>query len=93
MFDAPTEGCNCSTWLQNQLGPRTNHSEACRERIEKAVIDDGGDERAKKVQERIDLYTAQKVEEGDAARARVRDPRENEPNTAQTAPQQIADVA
>ena len=81
-----TEGCRGCTWLQNQLGPRTNHSEACRERIEKAVINDGGDERAKKVRERIDHYTAQVVEQGDNDRARVGDPREKEPNTAQSAP-------
>ena len=54
-----TEGCRCCTWLQKQLGPRTNHSEGCRERIEKAVISDGEDERAKKERERIDHYTAQ----------------------------------
>ena len=81
-----TEGCRGCTWLQNQLGPRTNHSEACHERIEKAVINDGGDERAKKVRERIDHYTAQVVEQGDDDRARVGDPREKEPNTAQSAP-------
>ena len=57
-----TEGCRGCTWLQNQLGPRTNHSEAFRERIEDVAIDDGGDEQAKMFQERLDHYTAQKVE-------------------------------
>ena len=42
--------------------------------------------RATKVRGRIDHHTAQKVEEGDTDRAGVGDPRENEPNTAQSAP-------
>ena len=86
-----TEGCKGCTWLQHHLGPRANHCEECRTRIEKAVIEDGGNERAKKAKERIDHWTAQKVADGDEERARTVDPRKAEPVTARSAPPVNAD--
>ena len=53
-------------WGQNLIGPRVNHSEACRARIEKAILEDATDDRAVKANERIDHDLAQKVEAGDA---------------------------
>ena len=53
-----TVGCKVCVWVQSQIGPRANHSEACRERIEKAISEDTSDDRAFKAKERIDHYLA-----------------------------------
>ena len=46
--------------MQNQLGQRRGHSEACRERMEKAIVNDEstGQERIEKAKARIDDYVA-----------------------------------
>ena len=54
-----------------------NHSEACRERIEKAISEDTSDDRAAKAKERIDNYLAEKVgADAEVGEEREQDPRE-----------------
>ena len=53
--------CVC-VWVQNHIGPRVNHSEACRAWIENAILEDATDDRAANAKERIGRYLAQKVE-------------------------------
>ena len=60
-----TEGCRGCTWLVNKLGPRVNHNDGCRIRMQKIIGEDETDERTKKVKERFDHYLAQQVDEGD----------------------------
>ena len=43
-----TEGCKGCVWMQNKLGPRSNHSEACRARMEQKIAEDENDERTVK---------------------------------------------
>ena len=54
-------GCKGCVWVQIQIGPRVNHSEACRARIEKAISEDKTDDRAAKAKDRIDHYLAEKI--------------------------------
>ena len=49
-----TEGCRGCTWLVNKLGPRVNHNDGCRMRMEKIIGEDENDERTKKVKEKFD---------------------------------------
>ena len=56
-----TEGCRGCTWLVNKLGPRVNHNDGCRIRMEKIICEDETDERTKKVKERVDHYWHNKL--------------------------------
>jgi hypothetical protein len=79
-----TDGCRGCIWFQNRLGPRLNHTEACRERIEKLIEADETDERTKKAKERLEHFLEQCVKDGDEGEAEPRgdkaeqDPREEE---------------
>ena len=73
------EGCRGCTWLTNKLGPRVNHSDGCRARMEKIIGEDETDERTKKMKERFDHYAAQQVAEGDENRVSAENPRPDAP--------------
>ena len=70
-----TEGCRGCTWLVNKFGPRVNHNDGCRIRMEKIIGEDETDERTKKVKERFDHYLAQQVDEGVVDKRSAIDPR------------------
>lgn len=53
-----TEGCRSCTWLVNKCGPRVNHNDGCRLRMEKITGEDETDERTKKMKDRFDHYLA-----------------------------------
>ena len=79
-----TDGCRGCAWLVNKLGPRVNHNDGCRMRMEKIIGDDENDERTKKVKERFDHYLAQQVDEGDVNKKSANDPRHDMPDEAKT---------
>ena len=60
-----TEGCRGCEWLTNKLGPRVNHNDGCRLRMEKIIAEDETDERTRRTKERLDHYLAQQVDDGD----------------------------
>ena len=72
-----TPGCKRCIWMQTQVGPRVNHSEACRRRIEEAIAANPDDDRTRNAKERSDHYAAQRMEEDIGPRP------EGEPNTHQ----------
>ena len=44
-----TQGCRACTWMQNRVGPRPGHTEACRSRMEGEIAKLDDDDRLKKV--------------------------------------------
>ena len=72
-----TEGCPGCTWLVNKLGPRVNHNDGCRIRMEKIIGEDDTDERTKKMKDRFDHYLAQPVDDGDVSKGSAGDPRQD----------------
>ena len=77
-----TEGCRGCTTLTNKLGPRVNHIDGCRARMEKIIGEDETDERTKKTKARFHHYVAQQVAEGDGNRVSAEDPRPDAPEVA-----------
>ena len=65
--------------MTNKLCPRVNHSDGCRDMMEKIIGEDETDERTKKMKERFDHYAAQQVAEGGENRLSAEDPRPDAP--------------
>ena len=77
-----TQGCPGCTFAQTNIGPKRNHSEACRKRMEEEIVKDEADTRISKAQDRQEHFMAKKVEEGKDKDKRDEDPRhggDNEP--------------
>ena len=58
-----TQGCPGCTYAQNGLGPKRNHTDDCRRRLDREIGKDSLDNRGEKVKERQDHFIAQQVEE------------------------------
>ena len=63
-----TQGCPGCTHAQTNIGPKRNHSEACRHRMESEIAKNNDDERTGKVRERHDHFLAKRIEESDDPR-------------------------
>ena len=63
-----TQGCPGCTHAQTNIGPKRNHSEACRNRMESEIANNDEDERTGKVRERHDHFLAKSIEESDDTR-------------------------
>ena len=72
-----TQGCPDCIFAQTGIGPKRNHSDACRQRMEAEIGKDASDDRAAKVKERQDRYLAQRIREADEE-MREDDPRHEE---------------
>ena len=69
-----TQGCPGCTFAQTGIGPKRNHSEACRLRMESEIARDARDGRIEKARDRQDHYLEQKIQESEEPK-RVDDPR------------------
>ena len=73
-----SQGCPGCIYAQDGIGPKRDHSEARRRRMEEDIGKDESDTRADSVQERQDHFIAQQVEqnerEGDLRREDVKEP-------------------
>ena len=56
-----TQGCPGCRLAQTGIGPKRNHSEACRVRMESEIAKDALDERMGKAKDRQDHYFEQKI--------------------------------
>ena len=70
-----TQGCPGCIFAQTSVGPKRNHSEACRNRMEAEIAKDPTDMRMTKANERIDHYMEQQLMKSDAENKREIDPR------------------
>ena len=68
-----TQGCPGCVCARTGIGPKRNHSEICRQRLEAEIVKDLSDTRTVKAQERMDHYLAKKVAES----KRDEDPRQD----------------
>ena len=75
-----TQGCAGCVWSQNGLGPRRNHTDQCRKRLEEHIAKDPTDDRIEKAKERSDHYLATKVDEGDEKQEQREDDPRKEPD-------------
>ena len=73
-----SQGCPGCSYAQDGIGPKRNHSEACRRRMEEEIGKDESDTRADKAKERQDHFIAQQHEQherqGNPRRADVIEP-------------------
>ena len=60
-----TQGCPGCTFAQTGIGPKRNHNEACRVRMESKIAKDALDERVGKAKDRQDHYFEQKIKESE----------------------------